>query len=165
MTTQPNDENQELAAMDFVYSGRRWSSNGKLLITLYPIVDGVLQKERVFEYDRKAHRVVGGIYTGAKFNDGSMLGFTSALQYVGRWENQADLLEWQAKDEHAETRSKARKLEADDKKISEIERILLPLRIQYESMRKRRDMAGMEALRLALNNALYSAPRESELGK
>lgn len=40
---------------------------------------------------------------------------------------------------------------------------MLPLRAQYETYRKQRDLAGMEALRAAVLNALMTTPRADEV--
>lgn len=150
-------------ALDFVYCGRRTLSNGKMGFAVAPIRDGKLQRQMLFPFDRKAHRAVGGVYSGAEFNDSQALGLNGALKYVRRWTVQHDLVDWQARDDHAESEARTKKLEGDAKKVSEIERVLLPLRVQYESYRKRRDHAGMEALRSAMLNALMSAPRTGEV--
>ena len=40
---------------------------------------------------------------------------------------------------------------------------MLPLRAHYETYRKQRDLAGMEALRAAVLNALMTTPRADEV--
>lgn len=162
-TTSDQKPADKTEALDFVYCGRRVLTNGKLGICVAPIRDGKLQREMLFLYERKAHRYVGGVYSGAEFNERQMVGLTANLKYVRPWTVQHELIDWQARDQHAEAEARAKKLEDDAKKVSEIERVLLPLRVQYESYRKQRDLAGMEALRSTVLSALASTPRTNEI--
>lgn len=164
MTAQEAKPDIQFVALDFVYCGRRWSdASNKLVLCIRPIKDGELQEAMLFAFDRKAHRTVGGVYSGAEFGGSSARGIAGSLRYERMWEDRTELIDWQARDEYAESASRRRKLEADAKKISEIERIMLPLRNQFQAYRVKRDHAGMEALRAAVLNALASAPRASEL--
>jgi hypothetical protein len=154
----------EFVALDFVYCGRRWSkSSGSMMLCVRAIKDGVLQDAGLYAFDRKAHRAIGGVYSGAVFSEEGIRNLSGDLVYQRRWDVREDLIDWQARDEAAESASRSKKLEADAKKISEIEKIMLPLRVQYENYRKKRDHAGMEALRAAVVNALASSPRSTEL--
>jgi hypothetical protein len=65
-------------------------------------------------------------------------------------------------DELAESIVRTKKLEADAKKISEIEKIMLPLRVQFARYMFMRDRGGMDALQAAVVAALASAPRPQE---
>ena len=154
----------EFLPLDFVYCGRRWSqSSGSMVICIRAIKDGVLQAAGLYEFDRKAHRAIGGVYSGALFNEASIRNLSGALVYQRRWDVREDLIDWQSRDAAAESVSRSKKLEADAKKINEIEKIILPLRVQYDNYRKKRDHAGMDALRAAVVRALASSPRSSEL--
>lgn len=148
--------------LDLVYCGRRWTESGKLFVAICAVKDGVLQREMWFDFDRKAVRTVGGVYSGATFSEKGVRGLSARLQYLRQWADRAQLMDWQARDEDAEVQARSKKLEGDAKRVSEIEKILLPLRGQYEGYRKKHDVAGMRALRAAVENALMSAPRKTE---
>lgn len=148
--------------MEYVCCGRRWSSvSGKLLISIRTIDGSELGEEMVFPFDRKMNRSVGAVYSGASFNVKGARGLSGTNQFLRPWANKTDVIDWQARDEHAETMARSKKLEGDLKKVSEIEKILLPLRVQYDSYRVKRDHAGMEALTAAVVRALASRPRTS----
>jgi hypothetical protein len=149
-------------ALEYVYCGRRWSVSEKLLISVRPIKDGELLREMLFDFDRKMVRSVGGVYSGASFHDNGARGLSSANRFERLWQDKSDLIDWQVKDENVEIAARSKKLESDSKKVSEIEKILLPLRQQYESYRVKRDLAGMAALSSAVQRALQAAPRTSE---
>lgn len=158
---QPAEQEE---ALDFVYCGRRWSdAHSKLYVSVRPIKDGELRKEMLFEFSRKAHRTVGGVYTGATFSTTSARGLEASLKYTRQWQDRADLIDWQSRDGAAESSARTKKLEGDAKKVSEIEKIMLPLRKQFEGYRAKRDQAGMKALRAAVIAALTSTPRQTEL--
>jgi hypothetical protein len=148
--------------LDLVYCGRRWTESGKLFVVVCALKEGVLQREMWFDFDRKALRTVGGVYSGASISEKGVRGLTSRLQYLRQWSDRSQLMDWQARDEDAEVQARSKKLEGDAKRVSEIEKILLPLRAQYEGYRKKHDVAGMRALRTAVQNALMSAPRTTE---
>lgn len=152
----------EFEELDFAYCGRRLMSDGTLALCIRPIKDGALQGDMLYSFTRKAHRAVGGVYRGAKFQGGTMSGLQANLQFVRRWDQAKDLIDWQARDEAAESHTRSKKLEADAKKASEIEKIMLPLRAQYDRYKYSRDHAGMEALRDAVLRALTSKPRPEE---
>lgn len=156
-----SDESKPAEALDFVYCGRRWNGS-KLFIVVRPIRGGKLEDELAYAFNRKAHRAIGGVYSGAKFNDTSIIGLAAALQYVRRWDDKAQLIDWESRDHHAESEARQKKIEADDKKVSEVEKIMLPLRVQFEGYRMKRDLAGMDALRAAVLAALSSSPRVIE---
>ncbi|UWE19331.1 hypothetical protein [Herbaspirillum huttiense] len=165
MTEKPGsviDQGDPLIAMDFVYRGRRILGSGKLAVCLAPLQDGKALQERHFLFDKKAHRAIGGIYSGAKFTANEMSGLSAHLTFVGKWQAAADLIDWEARDALAEQIARSKRLESDVKKVSEIEKILLPLRRQFENYRQKRDTAGMEALRKAVVSALGTSPRAFE---
>lgn len=154
-------ENYE--ALDYVYCGRRLLANGKLSVAVRPISpSGELMRELHFSHSRKNEKTIGGVYSGALFSESSVQGLGN-VQYSRRWQDKEDLIDWQSRDGEAECRIRASKLEADAKKISEIEHGMLFLRRQYENYRKQRDHAGMAALEGAVVRALRCAPRTTEL--
>jgi hypothetical protein len=154
---------QPMVPLDFVYCGRRIMSNGKLAVAIAPIQDGEIQKTRLFLFDRKAHRTIGSVYSGATFSDNHMRGLIADLKFERIWHKQEDRIEWRARDEEVETHLRTKKLEADAKKVNEIETIMLPLRIMMQNFRHKRDYGGMEALEAAVVRALKSKPREGEV--
>jgi hypothetical protein len=162
MTTTPPTA-EALTPRDFVYCGRRQLASGKLAFAVCAINDdGTLMPERLFMFDRKAHRSVGGVYSGASFSETQAAGLSARLTFVRRWPGEGDQIAWEALDGAAEAADRARKLEADDKKVSEIERTMLPLRAQFERFRHMRDRGGMEALRAGVLAALEAPLRPDE---
>ena len=160
-TTTP--ANDGTTPQDFVYTGRRTLNSGLMAISVRPIKsDGTLADERWFKFDRKGHRSVGGIYTGASFSDTLVSGLYANLKFVRRWPEEGDQIEWEARDGAAEATDRARKMEADDKKTSAIEAAMLPLRAQFERFRHMRDRGGMEALRAGVLAALEAPLRPDE---
>lgn len=161
--SRPIDTGAEFVAKDFVYTGLRWSTNEQRLVTIRCIdADGKLEPPMLFEYNRKYERVIGGVYTGAAFTaDGSVRGLITS-GYSELWPNIDDRLEWKVADERVKSEHRCRAAEKDEKRISEIETILMPLRTTYETFRVRRDFAGMEALEASVLRSLRSAPRVSE---
>jgi len=162
-------EEKELIPRDYVYIGKRWSSKGKVIMG-YQLIkeDGTLEDPPIFwEFDRKMERSIGCVYTGAKFSDITASGGISAMgiasaKFKKAWPNQEDRIQWQNKNDDVEADVRNQKLEKDAGRVSDIERIMLPLRQQYESMRVRRDWAGQEALERAVLRALKISPRKIE---
>jgi hypothetical protein len=157
-------ETELLNSQDFVYCGRRLLVSGKLAIAVRPIAeDGTLQGERLFAFERKGHRSVGGVYSGARFTETQAAGlFSPQLKFMRRWQEADDRIEWEALDGAAEAADRARKMEADDKKVSDIEAAMIPLRAQFERFRHMRNRGGMEALRAAVLAALEAPLRPAE---
>jgi len=163
MTTTPPPTEPVLTPREFVYCGRRHLINGKLAFSVRAIADdGTLMDERLFMFDRKAHRSVGGVYSGASFSETQAAGLSANLKFVRRWPDGGDQIAWEALDGAAEVADRARKMEADDKKNSEIEGSMVPLRAQFERFRHMRDRGGMEALRAAVLAALEAPLRPDE---
>jgi hypothetical protein len=104
---------------------------------------------------------VGAVYTGAEFDEGQAKGLAEA-RWSRMWPNAEDRIEWQARDQHALDLERAERMEADTRKMSDIETVMLPLRRRYEVLRKKHDRSGMYALERAVQAALLSAPRATE---
>lgn len=105
---------------------------------------------------------VGGIYKGAQFtDDGTIIGLDAA-KYDRRWNVQTDVINWQIKDEQAEIDKKRVQMEKDAGRISELEKILKPLRKEYERMRDGYDREGCEVLERAIMRALKTPIRAIE---
>lgn len=161
MSTPPTPE--EFLPFDYVYAGRRTLKGGKPGVEIYRLVDGQLGGSSVFEAKALKARVIGGIYRGATFSDQSARGLDT-VTFVDRWKDPAACIDWRARDEAAEARQRLIKLEADAKKINEIEAILLPLRRRYATYVRQYDNAGKYALEQAMLSALRAPPRSTEAG-
>lgn len=153
-----------LEPMDFVYCGLRLLVGEKLGVAICPIREGKLQQPWFLQQKSKVRWSIGGIYTGASFNESTVRGHSQA-RFVRRWDVTTDLIDWQARHDLAESTVRSKKLEADARRTNEIEVVLLPLRQQYETYRHQRDHAGMEALAAAVLRALRTAPRVEEKTK
>lgn len=148
-------------AMDWVYIGKRANAKETWAGIRVIEADGTLGKEMFFKYSKKMDRIVGGVYTGTFFKDGTARGLENA-NWKKQWDNREDRILWQAENDKADSELRLLKLEKDAGRISDIEQIMLPLRKQFESYRSRHDYAGMEALEKAVLRSLRSAPRVIE---
>lgn len=144
-------------AYDFVYCGCRTLANGELVIEIRKIIDGELSEPNLYGFNRKRDRMIGGIYHGATFSETSSKGIDSVV-FVSKWDSSENLILWEALDKQARVEDRAKKLEKNEKKVKEIDTIMLPLRVQYENCRKRRDFAGMEAISKAVLISLRNSP-------
>lgn len=152
----------EFLPFDFVYAGRRALKSGKPGAEIYRLIEGRIADSFVFEAKvLKGSNVIGGVYRGALFTDSKARGLDSVM-FVDRWKDQGACIDWRARDEAFEAKQRLSKLEADAKKINEIEAILLPLRKQYATYMRQYDNAGKEALEQAVLRALRSPPRKAE---
>ncbi|EMO9521326.1 hypothetical protein ACR3H8_19455 [Pseudomonas aeruginosa] len=159
MTTQT--EASEFLPFDFVYAGRRVLKGDKAGAEIFRIVDGRIADSFVFAAKSLKGRVIGGVYRGAEFSNNQARGL-GAVEFVHRWKDQGACIDWQARDEAFETEQRRSRLEADAKKVNEIEAIMLPLRKLYASYSRQYDHAGKEALEQAVLRALRSPPRKTE---
>lgn len=159
--TTAQAEAADFSPFDFVYVGRRALQGGKPGGEIRKIVDGQLTDAYVFAAASLKGRVIGCIYRGAHFSSSQARGLAAA-EFVGRWEDQGDLIDWKARDQAFETEQRRFKMEADAKKVNEIEAIMLPLRKLYASYSRKYDHAGKEALEQAVLRALRAQPRATE---
>ncbi|MBX8557164.1 hypothetical protein K5D56_26510 [Pseudomonas cichorii] len=160
MTTETED--LDFLPFDFVYAGRRALKGDKPGAEIFRIVDGRISDSFVFEAKSLKGKVIGGIYRGALFTDTQARGL-GAVNFVERWKDQLACINWRARDEAFEADQRRIKLEADAKKVNEVEAMLLPLRKLYASYSRQYDHAGKEALEQAVLRALRSPPRKCEL--
>ncbi|MGG5276312.1 hypothetical protein [Pseudomonas syringae pv. coryli] len=160
MTTET--ENPEFLPFDFVYAGRRALKGDKPGSEIFRIIDGRLSESYVFAAKSLKGNVIGGVYRGAKFSKDQAQGLGTAV-FVERWNDQGACIDWRARDEAFEANQRRIKLEADAKKVNEIEIMILPLRKLYASYSRQYDNAGKEALEQAVLRALRSLPRKCEL--
>ncbi|MEO5774699.1 MAG: hypothetical protein ABIQ32_11360 [Sphingomicrobium sp.] len=157
---------EQFEVCDFIYCGVRQIIGGKLGDCVLPLLADGTRATRLFarKGNKGSRRVVGGVYAGAKFSAEQASGLDAA-RFVRRWDNADDVMRWEAADGQAEDAIRTKKLEADAGRISEIERVLLPLRRVYHAHRRQNDHSGMEALRAAVQRALSTPPRVSEQDK
>lgn len=160
MTTQT--ETSDFLPFDFVYAGRRPLKGDKPGSEIFRIIDGRLAESYVFQAKSLKGNVIGGVYRGAMFSKDQAQGLGTAA-FVERWSDQGACIEWRARDEAFEANQRLIKLEADAKKVNDIEVMMLPLRKLYASYSRQYDHAGKEALEQAVLRALRSLPRKSEL--
>lgn len=147
---------------DIVYIGKRLGAGGKMILGFQLLNENGSFGECLFyAYDRKMDRTIGAVYTGAEFANDQSRGIASA-NFVKMWDNRDDRIMWQAKNDQIEAIIRNTKLEKDAGKISDIEKIMLPLRKQYDTLRVRHDHAGQEALERSVLRALRSSPRSTE---
>ncbi|WP_122423282.1 hypothetical protein [Pseudomonas viridiflava] len=156
------DVEPEFLPFDFVYAGRRALKGDKPGAEIHRVIGGKLSDSFVFDSKALKCNVIGGVYRGALFTDNQARGL-GAVQYVERWRDQGACIDWRARDEAFAATRRLKKLEADAKKVNEIEAIMLPLRKQYAAYTRQYDHAGQEALEQAVLRALRAAPRITEL--
>lgn len=155
----------EFFKRQFVYLGQRTGKSDQCAVIRIVLNDEIVSDEIWYKYDRDwAKKVVGGIYDGAEFNEKQVRGFKAA-HYVRRWGKSQDLIDWVARDQKAEADKRSEKLQADARRVSEIDKIMLPLRQQYAALSKKYDSAGMRALQSAVMQSLIEAPRKSEMSE
>lgn len=107
------------------------------------------------------NKLVGGMYTGAKFNgEGSVIGLNNA-KFYGKWKDQEQLIKWQMRNKETEAEKAAKKV-AQDSSVDELEKILLPLRKLYDKYYQMRRPDLTRQLRHAVVNALQVPPRQKE---
>lgn len=156
MTTE-----QKGAPRKFVYCGQR--SDGKTRSVRIAVLteDGsAVEKFQEYAYKRTLDRSVGSVYVGASFDEKNAYGLHTA-----KWEAQwdvSDTLQWEAENAVALERMATAKLEADATRISELERLLAPIRKQYAKNMERHDHAACGALEAAVLKAIRSRPRSYE---
>lgn len=147
------DDFEFFVERDYVYAGLRISKSKNKHVAIIPIEDGVLGKERWYEYKRDRTGTIGGVYRGCSFSQNKVRGLGEA-KFVNMWGEQPDRISWSLLDDESKLQEKLIKLEADTAKVSDIDRILAPLRTEYQKMRGRGDYHGANALKNAIVNSL-----------
>lgn len=149
-------------AKDFVFMGIRLGGSDKKVVKI-----GILNEQReivetnLYSYSRGNDRIVGQIYTGATFEEGSVRGLAKAL-WAGAWPVQSDIIKWSAEETKAVSDYKKGQREKLAGKSDPIDAIMLPLRKEWESMRNRGDITGCYALEHAVALALRRKVRKDE---
>ena len=157
-----NESHPDAVEADYVYVGRRFNSKGKAVVCVRVIEQGdKLGVESLYDLASFKNRVIGGVYSGAKFYEGGSLGLAQAA-YVRRWADPMAQADWLSRDEAVAVELRKAKQMANDKKTHEIEDALLPLRKLYAHYDQRADFAGKEALEAAVLRALRRRPRADQ---
>lgn len=154
-------DHEELRPYEFVSMGIRCGANGERYTEIGVVQDNKIIKTYFFKYKRGECGVVGQVYSGAKFNDKQALGLGRAV-WERTWHDNGEIIEWSALATQAERKYKKLLLAKDAEKIDEIERILLPLRMQYQRAFKRYDHATCGAIEDAMLVALRTPVRARE---
>lgn len=162
MTTATLDKDGYIPR-DFVFLGKRADSKLQQFAEIQHINDdGTLGEKGLYKWSAKLNKNVGGIYRGASFNEKGSARNLEGSRFQKLWPNQEDRMIWQSETEAVDVALRNAKLEKDEGRISEIEKVMLPIRKTYENLRFRHDYAGCEALEKAVLRALRSAPRVIE---
>ncbi len=149
-------------ALDFVFVGRVIDEKGKQWGKIQKVVNGKLEAIEAYGMASLRGKAIGVVYAGATFHEGGCRGLKNA-QFSHRWADAGQVMDWKIRDDATETELRTAKLEADAKRVNEIESIMLPLRKRYEAYSSKRDHAGKEALEAAVLRALRCAPRATEI--
>lgn len=156
------EQDPDFQPFDFVYAGRRAMVGNKAGGMIHRVVEGRLAEGELFDAKTFKSMAIGGVYRGAVFAESRARGLAGA-RFVERWKDSARCIDWRARDEAYEADKRHDKLQADARKINEIEAMLLPLRKLYATYRQKYDHAGQEALEQAVLRALRANPRKSEV--
>jgi len=160
----PAGSSEEYSPMDFVYTGLRLNAKGERFVSVRVVLDaGTLGDEMLFQYSRSRDLNVGGVYRGAHFSKSGARGLDkSHLRYSGRWSDEGLRIQWSSLHDAAEAERRVRAMEAEEGRVSDLEKALLPARQLYDSLRRRYDKAGLAALEQAVLAALRTPPRKVE---
>lgn len=147
--------------MDFIYAGRRITSNGKLGVCVIPVNGSTLEAPRVFALTDSKRRVIGGCYRGARFNATTSWGVLTASYVFGAIlppVPKDDLALWEACDYTAECEVKSRRMEDDAKKRGYIDTQLAELREMYDKFRQSGRFEDAAVLEAAVLRSLRRKP-------
>lgn len=151
----------DLESLDFIYCGQRLVAGNKMGVKFTLLREGRPAGTFVTQKAGRGTKVVGGVYTGARFSKETAVG-TGEARFVRMWEDSAEVMTWEALDGAAIAEARSRKLAADASRVSEIERLLIPLRKLHQTSRARNDHAGLEALEAAVLRALRTPIRAAD---
>ncbi|HIH5043307.1 TPA: hypothetical protein ACYSE6_006604 [Pseudomonas aeruginosa] len=157
-----NEEQKDATPADYVYTGRRVTTKGKVCAAIQIVgADGQLGEVDLYDLAVAKGKTIGGIYRGASFYQGGSNGLKAA-SWASAWQDPTARADWLARDEAAGVHLRMAKLEADSKKAHEIDELLLPLRKLYARYAQTRDYAGQEALEAAVMRSLRRRPRADQ---
>ena len=146
-------------AKDFVYIGARLTDKNELTHGICLVQeDGTLGRPVFYGKVKKFNKTVGGIYTGASFDENTAYGLSTS-SWKGRWHDKGAVMEWEALNTDAAESLRASKMEKEAGRITLVEQAMQPIREQYTSARKRNDWAAMEALEHMVMRALRTPIR------
>lgn len=152
---------ENFVAKDFVYGGLRVSNKERFVAIIQIKEDGTIStNEQLYPYKRNRDRVVGGVYRGATFSDSKVRGLDD-VSFVSVWKNGEDKMRLEALDYEANHIYKRLSLEKNADKMTEIEKIMLPIRQQYTAMIKRGDFHGASAFKFAVTEAITKPVKTS----
>lgn len=137
---------EELVPRDFVFTGRRLIDTGVIgCATRVIIEDELSTKEQIWDWKpMHARWVVGGVYTGAKFNATQVIGL-GAARFTKRWSDAASVALWEAKDEEANIEHKSHRAQLNAKKQRVIDDAMHVVREMYSRIPSYTDKAVFEA--------------------
>lgn len=149
----------EMYEANFIFCGKTALADGSLGVIIKIIQpDGLsLSEPRAFKWARRLDKTIGGVYSGAKFNEKQAVGMDRAT-FVELWHDSAAIQDWRIKSQYAEECQRVKKLEGDKKRINEIDTLLLPLRETYANYARIGDFAGQAALEAAVLRSLRKKP-------
>ena len=157
-----SDDNEIFEPADYVYIGKRQLRDGKLGHFIMRINSvGELDKESGYRDLKRFHPVIGGVYTGAVFSEKHAKGIETA-KYDRQWPDPMKRLEWGALDRVAETAIKKKRIEADARRMNEMDSILLPIRRAIYNANRRGDYTEAHAIRQAVEISLNKPILSSE---
>lgn len=143
--------------MDFVYAGKREGRDGKAYDEIWIVHEGAkLGRKWMFKAER-ATRLIGAIYTGARFDDaaGMAYGLKDARWTGKRWSDAVDVTRWQLAHDDDEALMARKRIEANEDRSSMIEQALRPIREVMDAARKRGDYATVHGMQDAVIRALH----------
>lgn len=156
---------KDFKPVELVYIGQRLGADGERFVAFAKLLEGTPTPERPLHYPYKKNRqrAIGAIYTGALLAPDDTIRGLEMVQFKGMLPNQTLRLQWQAEDQRVEDRLALDRMESNARRISEFEKILLPLRKQYAKHMAAYDIAGAQALETMILRTLRMSPRKEEL--
>ena len=154
-------------AMDFVYIGKRPLTSGGMGHVIHWIEQGGgrLGEKAIFKpaKDLSNLRVVGGVYTGARF-DGKVSYGLGTARYTGRWTDTRQVAEWESEMDAFDKEAKAKKMATDDAANPVFDNMTIAevRRLRYAAS-KRGDYATASAIRDMALLRIDKLPTKAEL--
>lgn len=154
------------APAEFVYLGVRQGPDNKPRAALAVIYEnGNLSPTRVYAMTKDfKRRVIGGVYKGARFDEDKAMYGAPVAVFDRLWPDAEQRAIWQALAQDEEANMAVRRVEADERRISEIDKAMIPLRKIYHAAIKRGDLLGAYAVERAIVRSLHRPLRDAEKG-
>lgn len=149
---------------EFVYLGVRQGQDNKPRVSLAVIQEnGKLSPTRVYSMTKEfKRRVIGGVYKGARFDEDHAMYGAPAAVFDRLWPDADQRAIWQALAQDEEDNMAVRRIETDERRISEIDKAMIPLRKIYHAAVKRGDLPGAYAVERAIVRSLHRPLRVNE---